>query len=77
MIVVNIGGRTVGLMVDTAREFISIAPEAIQPPNDAISGTSGKYLKGIATLGDRIVLIVDVSEIINLSEIILSDQPSA
>jgi purine-binding chemotaxis protein CheW len=77
LIVVNLGGRTVGLMVDTAREFISIAPEAIQAPNDAISGLSGKYLKGIATLGDRIVLILDLDEVINLSEVTINSQESA
>ena len=74
LIVVNIGGRTIGLMVDTAREFISIAPEVIQPPNEAISGMSGKYLKGIATFGDRIVLIVDLDEVINVSDINLGNQ---
>ena len=77
LIVVNVGGRTVGLMVDTAREFISIAPEAIQAPNDAISGLSGKYLKGIATVGDRIVLILDLNEIVNVSEITMNNQESA
>ena len=69
LIVVNISGRTVGLMVDTAREFISIAPESIQAPNEAISGMSGKYLTGIATLADRVILILDVEEIINLSDV--------
>ena len=76
LIVVNISGRTVGLMVDTAREFISIAPESIQAPNEAISGMSGKYLKGIATLADRIILILDVEEIINLSDFTAGSQPA-
>ena len=73
LIVVNIGDRTVGLIVDTAREFISITPGTIQAPNDAISGTSGKYLKGIATLADRMILILDLEGVINLSEIVLSN----
>ena len=76
LIVVNISGRTVGLMVDTAREFISIAAESIQAPNEAISGMSGKYLKGIATLADRIILILDVAEIINLSDFTTGSQQS-
>jgi len=69
LIVVNISGRTIGLIVDTAREFISIAPGSIQAPNEAISGMSGNYLKGIAKLADRIILILDLEETINLSEI--------
>ena len=77
LIVVNISGRTIGLIVDTAREFISIAPGSIQAPNESITGLSGKYLKGIATLSDRIILILDLEDIIDLSEIITGNQAPA
>lgn len=77
LMVVDIGGRTLGLIVDTAREFASIANQAIQPPNDAISGLSGKYLEGIATQGDRIILILNLDEVINLAEINAGDTPLA
>jgi purine-binding chemotaxis protein CheW len=76
LIVVNIGGRTVGFVVDTAREFLAIPRRAIQPPNEAISGLSGKYLDSIATLDERVILILNLDEVINLAEIITSDQPS-
>lgn len=74
LIVVATGGRAVGLIVDTAREFISIASSAIQPPNETISGLSGKYLEGIATLGDRIILILNLDEVINLADINIATQ---
>jgi purine-binding chemotaxis protein CheW len=73
LVVVNTNGRNIGLIVDTAREFASIAPGEIQPPNEAISGLSGKYLEGIATLGDRIILILNLDEVINLAEINVGD----
>jgi purine-binding chemotaxis protein CheW len=56
--------RRVGLLVDEAREFIAIAEAAIQPPNQAITGLSGQYLEGIATLGERIVLILNIREVV-------------
>jgi purine-binding chemotaxis protein CheW len=71
LVVVNTNNRSVGLIVDSAREFIAIPANAIQPPNEAISGLKGKYLEGIATLGERIVLILKLDEIVNLSETIL------
>jgi purine-binding chemotaxis protein CheW len=71
LIVVNAGGRVVGLIVDSAREFISIPSSAIQPPNEAISGLRGKYLEGIATLGERIILILDLGEVIERAEMVL------
>ena len=65
LIVVTSAGRTAGLIVDTAREFVSIAAETIQPPPDAIAGLSGCYLQGIASLKERLVLILNVEAILN------------
>ena len=73
LVVIHTNGRTVGLIVDSAREFVSIPASAIQPPNEAISGLKGKYLEGIATLGQRIVLILNLNEVINVAEITLSE----
>lgn len=71
MIVINTQSRTIGLIVDSAREFISIPANVIQPPNEAISGLKGKYLEGIATLGERLILILNVDEVIDLAETLL------
>ena len=68
MIVTNHQGRVVGLIVDSAREFMSIQNNAIQPAPASIAGMSGRYLKGIVTIGDRIVLMVDLSELVNLEQ---------
>ena len=76
LIVVSLGNRTVGFVVDSAREFLSIPSEAIQPPNEAISGLSGKYLDGIATLEGRMILILNLDEVINVADISGSDQHS-
>jgi len=70
LVVVQAGERTVGLIVDTAREFMSIPPDTVQPPPDEISGLSGNYLEGIATLDDRLVLILNVEEVLNLADTI-------
>ena len=64
LLVVQHGSRSVGLLADEAREFISIADGSIQPPNDAIGNLSGSYLDGVATLGERIVLILNVREVL-------------
>jgi len=65
LIVVSQGDRTVGLIVDSAREFVSIPNETIQPPPEGLAGTSGNYLRGIASVADRVILILSVAEILN------------
>jgi purine-binding chemotaxis protein CheW len=69
LVIVSNGGRSVGLLVDAAREFVMIPTAAIQPPPEALSGLSGKYLQSIARLGERLVLILDVDEVLNFTEI--------
>jgi purine-binding chemotaxis protein CheW len=65
LIVVESSGRTIGLLADAAREFVVIPDASIQPPNDAIGGLSGNYIDGIATLGERIVLMLKLTHVID------------
>lgn len=64
LLVVEASGRLVGLMADEAREFITIPETAVQPPGASLSGLSGNYIEGVATLGDRIVLVLDVQDVV-------------
>ena len=66
LVVVRASGRTVGLIVDSAREFASIPPDAVRPLPEGIGGMSGRYLRGVAQQGDRLVLVVDVPELLAL-----------
>ena len=77
LVVVNAGGRSVGLVVDGAREFVSFDPSAIQPPGAALTGLSGRYLEGIANVGDRLILVLDLAEVLKFDDPLLQEQPSA
>jgi len=66
LLVVENAGRTIGLLADEAREFIQIPDASIHPPSDAIAGLSSNYLEGVATIGDRIVLILKLNHVIDV-----------
>jgi purine-binding chemotaxis protein CheW len=66
LVVISTGSRVVGLVVDTAREFLKIQAEAIEPRPDALTGLSGHYLEGIATIGERMILILDLDAVLDL-----------
>jgi purine-binding chemotaxis protein CheW len=70
LVVVQVGGRTVGLLVDTAREFIAIPAAAIQPPPESINQLSGDYLAGIATIGERLIFILRVDELLIATDVL-------
>jgi purine-binding chemotaxis protein CheW len=64
MLVVRSRDRTAGMLVDSAREFLSITSAVMRPAEEAIAGVGARYLEGIATLANRSVLILNVEEII-------------
>lgn len=68
LVVVKVEGRNIGLIVDAAREFKRIPRELINPPSEALSGTSGKYLEAIATVGDRLILLLNLAEVVKSAE---------
>jgi purine-binding chemotaxis protein CheW len=69
LLVVQAAGRTVGLVVDSAREFQSIAESAIVPPGSGLSGLSGAYLRGIATIGDRLIMVLDLDGLLDAQDL--------
>lgn len=76
LLVVRAGDRTVGLVVDAAREFVAIDPASIQPPATALTGLSGRYLEGVANLGDRLILVLDLSEVLTFTDPVVESNPS-
>jgi purine-binding chemotaxis protein CheW len=76
LLVVRAGDRTVGLVVDAAREFVAIDPASIQPPATALTGLSGRYLEGVANLGDRLILVLDLTEVLTLTDPVVDSHPS-
>lgn len=72
LVVIHAGGRVVGLIADTAREFTKISAAAIKPPPEAIANLSGDYIEGIATVGERLIIILNLDEVIQID-----DQPAS
>jgi len=69
IIFVTIHDRTVGLIVDTAREFRNLSRDAIRPIDETLTGINGKYLKAVTKVSERLVLILDLEAILNVDEV--------
>lgn len=66
LIFVRTGARTVGLIVDNAREFLSLADEVIRPIEQTLTGIQHNYLKAVAQLGDRLILLLDLDAVLDV-----------
>ncbi|MDB4916992.1 MAG: CheW domain protein [Gemmatimonadetes bacterium] len=68
LVVVRSEGRVVGLIVDNAREFAAIPTDAIHPPPEGMADLSTRYLRGTAHLGERLIFVLDVTELLRVTE---------
>jgi chemotaxis signal transduction protein len=69
LVIVRSGQRIVGLLVDGAREFATIPEASIQAPPEGLAELSSRYLVGMAHLGDRLVLVLDIPELLHRTDI--------
>jgi purine-binding chemotaxis protein CheW len=69
IIFATIYDRTVGLIVDSAREFRNLPADAIRPIEETLTGINGKYLKAVTKIGDRLILILDLEAILNVDDV--------
>ena len=68
LLVVHTGGRSVALLVDACREFMTVPQSAIHPPGEALSGLSAQYVDGVATVGDRLIVLLGLDRLLGSTE---------
>jgi purine-binding chemotaxis protein CheW len=68
VIVIEIQSISIGLIVDSVSEVISISDQDIVPPPE-ISKTGNRFIKGIGTLGSEVKLLLDCQKLLNDTEI--------
>lgn len=73
LVFVQVRERTVGLIVDSAREFLRIPDESVRPIEQTLTGINHNYLKAVANLDARLVLLLDLDAVLDVNRY----QPSA
>lgn len=68
LLIVNSQGRSVGLLADACREFLTIPQSAIHAPGDALSGLAAQYVDGVASVGDRLIVILGLERLLGSTE---------
>ncbi len=64
VVVGQLGTRTVGLLVDSAREVLKLAPEQLQPPPPLVAEQAKGFVKAVAQVGPRLVMLIDFPRVI-------------
>jgi len=69
ILVAEIEGKVVGLIVDAASEVLKIPPAEIEDPPDVLGDGGLDYVTGMGKLGDRLIILVDVSRLLQPGEL--------
>lgn len=69
IVVVEIGPRAFGLIVNSASEVLRIPPSEIEAPNNVFQEGELDFVTGVGKLRGRLVILLDVSKILKRGEL--------
>ena len=73
VIILNVAGRTMGMVVDSVSDVTTLAPEQIKPAPPMGSALDIDYVTGLGTVDDRMLILVDIDRLMASPDIGLLD----
>jgi purine-binding chemotaxis protein CheW len=70
IVVVDIKGKRVGLIVDRVTQVVKLDGERISPPPEVVKDQGQDYIGGIGQLGAKMVIILNVEELLGREEFV-------
>ncbi len=64
IMVLNVGGKAVGIVVDGVSEVLRVANEHIAPPPATVAGLGNQYLDGLVKLEDQLLILLNIDKIL-------------
>jgi purine-binding chemotaxis protein CheW len=68
VIIMDIQGVTYGLVVDSVSEVLRIPASIVEPPPQMASSASSMFIKGIAKLENRLIILLDIDKFLGQQE---------
>ncbi|AGE18783.1 chemotaxis protein CheW [Serratia marcescens] len=73
VIVLNFGQRVVGIVVDGVSDVLSLTADQIRPAPEFAVTLATEYLTGLGSLGERMLILVDIEKLLSSEEMSLVD----
>lgn len=74
VIILNVARRVVGMVVDSVSDVITLAAEQMKPAPDFSSSFDTEYITGLGTVGERMLILVDIEKLMCGSDMALVEQ---
>lgn len=68
ILIVSVDDTQVGFIVDAATDVLDIDDEVVEPAPNMVGGLKGDFMKGVAKLDDRLLILLDLSKVLDFRE---------
>lgn len=76
VVVVNVGGRLAGLVVDTVSDVLRVSPEERCTLSEFEGQTNRPFIEGLAQVDGRLLILLDVERLLNPEDLATSAGPN-
>ncbi|MBE0505585.1 MAG: chemotaxis protein CheW [Marinospirillum sp.] len=73
MIILNLGERVVGMVVDSVSDVVALSPDEIRTAPEFGAAMDTQYIQGLASIEDRMAIVVDIEKLMTSNEMGLID----
>ncbi len=68
IVTVDMEGIKIGMVVDAVSEVLRVSEDAIEPPPPMVTAVDTSFIRGIAKMNDRLVILLDLGRVLTLQE---------
>jgi purine-binding chemotaxis protein CheW len=73
VIILNVGKRVVGMVVDGVSDVITLKPEQVRPAPELSSSLDTHFIRGLGTVDERMIILVDIEGLMSSPALELID----
>lgn len=74
VVVLNVGRRVAGIVVDAVSDVIAVADSQMHPPPELSRAVDLRYITGLAMLDERMLIVVDIEGLMLSADMALVDE---
>ena len=68
VIILNVAGTVLGAVVDAVADVVALTADSIKPAPQFQSQVDSAFVRGIASVGERMLIVVDIESLLSSSE---------
>ncbi len=69
IIVVNVGNKTIGMVVDAVNEVLRINEAQIEPPPSSVVGIDHAYIESLVKFDTKLLILLNMDNLLNSEEV--------